>query len=514
MPKGSKFDNYRSSRPRKRKFRGNQFTMEAETEATSSAAKELKIADDEIVIQTHGYRFIEIFSVFNALSQILICKNCKEDVKFGETGNRGLGFKIAVMCSCGVMKIDFCPLINNAFEINRRITFVMRLLGVCKEGINTFCGLMDICKGLNNTIYYAAVNNIYTASNAVFRTLIRKAVEEEKELNSQQKKPLPHFTVSGDGSWKKRGFSSLFSVTTLIGKNSGKIIDLVVKSSCCQSCIYWKNKRHTADYLQWLEDHKEMCAINLSGSAEQMEIDSMKEMFARSEEEFGTKYVNYIGDANSKIFIALLDLQPYGEDVILKKSEYVEHAEKIMNTRLKNIFKIAKLGKEGNLIDALIKKLTKYYGLAIRKHPDSVSEMKKAIMATYYHMCSTDKNPQHQYCPLGAESWCTWRVAETTEKLDKFKHQPALSKQVQNHLLPIYKDLSKDDLLERYLGAYTQNVNKNFNATIWRLAPKHLHCDSKTIEIAAYLTTANIQRRISSYIKDHGNNGPRDRSTM
>jgi len=54
--------------------------------------------------------------------------------------------------------------------------------------------------------------------------------------------------------------------------------------------------------------------------------------------------------------------------------------------------------------------------------------------------------------------------------------------------LPIYKDLSRDDLLERYLGACTQNVNENFNAIIWRLAPKHLHCGSKTIEIVAYLT--------------------------
>jgi len=34
------------------------------------------------------------------------------------------------------------------------------------------------------------VNNIYTASNAILRTLIRKAVEEENELNLQQKKPL------------------------------------------------------------------------------------------------------------------------------------------------------------------------------------------------------------------------------------------------------------------------------------------------------------------------------------
>lgn len=45
----------------------------------------------------------------------------------------------------------------------------------------------------------------------------------------------------------------------------------------------------------------------------------MKEMFSRSEEKFNVKYTNYIGDGDSKTFKALLDLQPYGEDVVFKK---------------------------------------------------------------------------------------------------------------------------------------------------------------------------------------------------
>lgn len=37
------------------------------------------------------------------------------------------------------------------------------------------------------------------------------------------------------------------------------------------------------------------------------------------------------------------------------------------------------------------------------------------------------------------------------------------------------------------MGGYTQNANESFNATIWRLAPKHLNCGMKIVEIAAYL---------------------------
>nr|XP_012218899.1 PREDICTED: uncharacterized protein LOC105670133 [Linepithema humile] len=485
MPrKRSKYESLHPSSLRKRNSPGNRYSLEAETEATSSAAKKLNSTDDDFIVsQTHGYRFIEIFTVFSALSQMLICKECKESISLGETGNRGLGFKIAVTCSCGVRKISSSPSVNNAFEINRRITFVMRLLGICKEGIDLFCGLMDICQGLNNTTYYAAVKNMHTSTSAVFHMLSRKAVEEEKELNSRKEKPSLNFVVSGDGTWKAYGFSSLFGVTTLTGQNTGKIIDLVVRSSHCQSCHFWRNKEGTPEYFEWFEGHEETCAVNRSGSAGKIKVDSTKEMFSRSEEQFGVKYTDYIGDLET--LEALLDLQPYGEHATLKKSECVECAKR-MGARLRNVQAAAKLGGEGELTDALVRKLTKYYGLAMGRHPDSASEMKRAIMAIYHHACSTDENPQHQYCPSGAESWCKWQVARVTGRLDEFEHQPAVSKEVQDHLLPIYEDLARDDLLERC----ARNATESFNATVWRLAPKHLPCDSQTIEIAARLAAA------------------------
>ncbi|KZC13151.1 hypothetical protein WN55_05772, partial [Dufourea novaeangliae] len=57
------------------------------------------------------------------------------------------------------------------------------------------------------------------------------------------------------------------------------------------------------------------------------------------------------------------------------------------------------------------------------------------------------------------------------------------------HILPIYEDLSRSDVLEMCLGGHTQNANESFNSTVGRLAPKHLHSGSKIIEIAAYIAT-------------------------
>jgi len=80
--------------------------------------------------------------------------------------------------------IPLCPLVNNAYEINRRLAFVMRLLGVDREGVNLFCGLMDLGKGFALNTYYGCLKNIYTASSAVYEKVI---VRKIKILNNALK---------------------------------------------------------------------------------------------------------------------------------------------------------------------------------------------------------------------------------------------------------------------------------------------------------------------------------------
>ena len=111
---------------------------------------------------------------------------------------------------------------------------------------------------------------------------------------------MNHLKVSGDGSWKKRGYTSMLGVTTLIAHNTGKVIDLVVKSSDCQACTQQKKTLNDEKFEDWYEDHKDPCTLNHTGSTGKMEADSIVEMFLRSIVKFGVKYLNYIGDGDSK----------------------------------------------------------------------------------------------------------------------------------------------------------------------------------------------------------------------
>lgn len=124
-------------------------------------------------------------------------------------------------------------------------------------------------------------------------------------------------------------------------------------------------KKDTEEYTEWYKEHEE-CASNHIDSAGKMEVDAVKEMFSRSESKYNVKYGNYIGDGDSKTFKAILDLNPYG-DFLVVKSECIGHVEKRMGTRLRNIKTKEKLGEKGKLTAGLIKKLIKYYGLAHQK---------------------------------------------------------------------------------------------------------------------------------------------------
>ncbi|KAH9372085.1 hypothetical protein HPB48_017426 [Haemaphysalis longicornis] len=79
------------------------------------------------------------------------------------------------------------------------------------------------------------------------------------------------------------------------------------------------------------------------------------------------------------------------------------------------------MGGKGRLTQGLIKKLTNYYGWAIKSHPNDVPGMERA---TYYHVTSTDQEPHHDLCPSGTDSWCLHnRALAKGEPLPPHKHK-------------------------------------------------------------------------------------------
>lgn len=218
----------------------NRYVMENEEASTSTSAKKLKSSEtvDFDVNAFFRYRLINFVSVFSAISEVVKCKECGGDINFTETSVRGLGFKLKVNCAkCEAVLINSCPLIGGkAYDVNRRLVFAFRLLGIGLAGIEKFCGTLDLPKPIFRSFYDKVVNDIHIATKTICEMSMKTAVEESKKLEKAEE-----FTVSGDGTWMKRGYSSLLGVSTLISFYSGKVLDLIVKCSYCKACEFWKN---------------------------------------------------------------------------------------------------------------------------------------------------------------------------------------------------------------------------------------------------------------------------------
>ena len=127
-------------------------------------------------------------------------------------------------------------------------------------------------------------------------------------------------TVSGDGTWLKRGMSSKIGVASVISASTGQILDRIVLCNYCKLCQAREQDDKTSlDYLNFMADHLEDCPINHEGSAASMEVEGMSTLFSRSEEKHGLQYTTYIGDGDSKTYRRLMMDDPYNGVPIHKK---------------------------------------------------------------------------------------------------------------------------------------------------------------------------------------------------
>jgi len=154
---------------------------------------------------------------------------------------------------------------------------------------------------------------IFIESKAVFELVMKKAWKRKK------RKMLRRKCLFKFNSFKRKyvALAHFLGISTLIGSLSGKMID-AVKSSFCQNYVYWKNKnKGTEKYAISYDEHEENCSVKYTVSAGKMEIDNIKEMFLRSEEFHGVKYINYIN-----ILVWLQNLQKHFEFAILWRGFY------------------------------------------------------------------------------------------------------------------------------------------------------------------------------------------------
>ena len=189
---------------------------------------------------------------------------------------------------------------GQAFEVNRRVVLATRNTGVGHQGLVKITCVMNMLPPMNENSYRDHVKVVRTAAESVALASMSKAATEVKEFYKEKKDGLYNIGVSGDGTWRKRGYSSSYGVVTVISTVTGKALDCEVMSKECGQCKLWRGKEGMVAFENWWEGHQHDCQANFAGLSGSMDAAGIVTIFQRSVEKHGLWYTDFLGDGDSK----------------------------------------------------------------------------------------------------------------------------------------------------------------------------------------------------------------------
>lgn len=412
------------------------------------------------------------------LSLVACCPDCQSRdiaVEIDLEKKKGLSVLLDVCCNkCGWTHQSYTsktvgPNIHGAksFEINTRSVIAMREIGRGHASLEKFCGYMNIPPPMRKNAFLENQKKISAGYKTIAEKYMNDAANELRNVSdSVDLNNVEDATVSCDGTWQRRGYSSLHGVVTVIAADTGKCLDYRVKSKVCHECSHWEKRKGTDEYEEFISKHE--CSINHDGSAGSMEAAGLVNCFVLSEKDRKLRYKYYIGDGDSKSHHDIVKKDPYN-GIVIQKLECVGHIQKRVGGRLRKMKATNKtklsdgnvLGGKGHLTEKVINKLQNYYGIAIRQCTGTtVYAMKKAVGAVLFH-CSDARDPEtrHRMCPRSADSWCKFQ-SDKINNTQTYVDKPGIPTVVCDFIKPIFSDLSDENLLKRFLHGKTQNTNE------------------------------------------------------
>lgn len=230
------------------------------------------------------------------------CTTCDNslDVQFGR--QYGLASEIVVVCEVCDVKSKYLSspqvTVNKGdkdkrlFDSNIRYVYGLRSIGKGPKAGKLLAAILNLPLPPSKFSQYTDL--IGHAVKEVATESMTKALQEAIESNGGS----TDLSIALDGTWQKRGHTSLNGVVTATSFDSGKVIDLAIRSKFCRCKEKSKNL------------HDGNCCANYSGVSGGIEISGVKEIFERSIQR-NVRYEYYLGNGDSKAFQSVSDSNIY-----------------------------------------------------------------------------------------------------------------------------------------------------------------------------------------------------------
>ncbi|XP_065678497.1 uncharacterized protein LOC136093423 [Hydra vulgaris] len=478
------------------------------------------IASDEPFLQPQSnknesnYVIIDLNIIVQILTLVGTCPDCESksiNINIDHKNKKGLSSLLLLSCTKCSWKTKFytskkvaSKTSEKSFDINLRSVVGMREIGKGLSALEKLCGFLNLPPPIQKATFNDVQNKILLPYKCVaMQSMINAALE----FKLRDDTGVSDITVSCDGTWQKRGHNSLNGIVSVIAVDTGKCLDYRVRTKKCKACELWEDKFNSDEYEEFMQKHKNDCHLNHIGSAGSMEAAGLVECFNASVLERKLRYINYLGDGDSKAFSDIQKQNPYGKEIT--KLECVGHIQKRVGARLRKLKATnksllsdgKKLGGVGRLTDKKINKLQNYFGIAIRQCcGKSVYELKKAIGAVLFY-CSeaSSSDVRHAMCPQTNNTWCKYQ-ADKINKTNVYKEKPGLPIVIRDIIKPVFIDLSDESLLKKCLHGKTQNNNEALNAIIWKRCPKDVYVGQTALEIGTASAVINFNEGLAGML--------------
>ena len=158
-----------------------------------------------------GYRLIDI-NILSVLFKHVSCSICKAvGLLLCQKQKHGLAFTFTLSCSECDWQYEFCssPKKSKMFDINYKTVYSMRRCGKGYQGLQKFLALINHPPPMTEKNYRMINLKFSNAVRDVAMRSMDEAAEEVRQTQTSNKDLIVETGVSVDGTWQRRGFSSL-----------------------------------------------------------------------------------------------------------------------------------------------------------------------------------------------------------------------------------------------------------------------------------------------------------------
>ncbi|GFY13797.1 uncharacterized protein TNCV_985691 [Trichonephila clavipes] len=237
------------ARKRKRQFYGNKFTNTSKNnsnsafpECTASSSK-LRNASwstaDEMPGPMFGNRIVDLELIVKAFAQLCFPKYFSEKVELFEDSRYGLCSHFTLKCKCCDFFFAFASSkkVVNAPFINTRLVYGMRQIGKGFAEAFKFCSTLNLPQ-LTKTAYKNQEAKLLKVVQEVAEESMIKASTEIVEKKQNLSSDIVKCGISVDGTWQRRGFTSMNGCVAAISVDTGKVLDIEVMPSYCPTWLF------------------------------------------------------------------------------------------------------------------------------------------------------------------------------------------------------------------------------------------------------------------------------------